>query len=53
MFRMYDVYNLDSYEFEQFCCDYIERITGKKFKYFSVGQDQGIDLASVDGKILC
>jgi len=51
--KMYDINNLDYVEFERFCCDYMERITGIKFKYFAEGADQGIDLMSIDETIIC
>ena len=50
---MYDINNLDYVEFEEFCCDYIERITNKKFKLYAVGKDGGIDIESIDGNIIC
>ena len=50
---MYNINNLDSVEFEKFCLDYMEKVTGKRMKRFGLGKDDGIDLESIDGKIIC
>lgn len=50
---MYNLLNLDALEFEKFSRDFIEKKLNKKFKRFGVGKDGGIDLISLDEKIIC
>jgi len=50
---MFNILNLDSFEFEKFCLDFMEKKLNIKFKRFGPGKDDGIDLISLDGKIIC
>lgn len=50
---MFNILNLDPLEFEKFCMDFIEKKLNLKFKRFGPGKDDGIDLISLDGKIIC
>lgn len=50
---MFNILNLDPLEFEKFCMDFMEKKLNLKFKRFGPGKDDGIDLISLDGKIIC
>ncbi len=50
---MFNILNLDPLEFEKFCMDFMEKKLNTKFKRFGPGKDDGIDLISLDGKIIC
>lgn len=50
---MFNILNLDPLEFEKFCMDFIEKKLNLKFKRFGPGKDDGIDLISLDGKVIC
>lgn len=50
---MFNILNLDPFEFEKFCLDFMEKKLNIKFKRFGPGKDDGIDLISLDGKIIC
>lgn len=50
---MFNILNLDPLEFEKFCMDFMEKKLNTKFKRFVPGKDDGIDLISLDGKIIC
>lgn len=50
---MFNVLNLDPLEFEKFCMDFMEKKLNTKFKRFGPGKDDGIDLISLDEKIIC
>lgn len=50
---MFNILNLDPLEFEKFCMDFMEKKLNTKFKRFGLGKDDGIDLISLDGKIIC
>lgn len=51
--KMFNILNLDPLEFEKFCMDFMEKKLNTKFKRFGPGKDDGIDLISLDGKIIC
>lgn len=50
---MFNILNLDPLEFEKFCMDFMEKKLNLKFKRFGPGKDDGIDLISLDGNIIC
>lgn len=50
---MFNILNLDPLEFEKFCMDFMGKKLNLKFKRFGPGKDDGIDLISLDGKIIC
>lgn len=50
---MFNVLNLDPLEFEKFCMDFMEKRLNLEFKRFGPGKDDGIDLISLDGKVIC
>lgn len=50
---MFNILNLDPLEFEKVCMDFMEKKLNTKFKRFGPGKDDGIDLISLDGKIIC
>lgn len=50
---MFNLLNLDPLEFEKFCLDFMEKKLNIEFKRFGPGKDDGIDLVSLDGKIIC
>lgn len=50
---MFNLMNLDPLEFEKFCMDFMEKKLNIKFKRFGPGKDDGIDLISLDKKIIC
>lgn len=50
---MFNILNLDPFEFEKFCLDFMEKKLNIKFKRFGPGKDDGIDLISLDGKVIC
>ncbi len=50
---MFNILNLDPIEFEKFCLDFMEKRLNLKFKRFGPGKDDGIDLISFDGKVIC
>lgn len=39
----YDFLNLDSFEFEKFCSDFLRKKLNMEFKTFSIGKDGGVD----------
>lgn len=50
---MFNLMNLDPLEFEKFCMDFMEKKLNTRFKRFGPGKDDGIDLISLDKKIIC
>ena len=50
---MFNLMNLDPLEFEKFCMDFMDKKLNIKFKRFGPGKDDGIDLISLDKKIIC
>ena len=45
----YNFLNLDSYEFEQLCCDVLSIYLNKEFRVFAPGPDGGVDIKQENG----